>query len=43
MNSSSVNGHLYSTKDVFQGAFVFTTTTKPKISVRSINKQDLLT
>jgi DnaJ family protein C protein 7 len=43
MNSSSVDGHLYNTEDAAQGAFVFTTATKPKISVRSRHKQDLRT
>lgn len=41
MNSGSVDAHLYNTEDAARKAFVFTTSSKPKSSVRSRHKQDL--
>ena len=41
MNSGSVDAHLYNIEDAARKAFVFTTSSKPKSSVRSRHKQDL--
>lgn len=43
MNSASVDSHLYNTEDATRKAFVFTTASKPKSSVRFRHKQELRT